>query len=84
MAHVNLLPWRAERRKQREREFYLQLVAACVVGLGVLVLWIFWIGQRLDNQMESNTSLKTENKQINTRKAKDKDREQVRTISIAI
>ncbi len=33
MAHINLLPWRAERRKQREREFFLQLGAAFVAAL---------------------------------------------------
>ena len=50
MAHVNLLPWRAERRKQREREFYMQLGAAFVVAVLVLLLWIFWMNQRIDNQ----------------------------------
>ena len=30
MARINLLPWRAERRKQREREFYMMLAATAV------------------------------------------------------
>ena len=37
MAHVNLLPWRAERRKQREREFYMQLGAAAVAAVLVVL-----------------------------------------------
>lgn len=39
MARINLLPWRAERRKQRQREFYmvLGLAAAAAVVLGFLV-----------------------------------------------
>lgn len=78
MAHVNLLPWRAERRKQREREFYMQLVAAFVVGLGVLLLWMFWMGQRIDNQNERNAYLQTEIKQLDVRIAKIKDLEKVR------
>lgn len=38
---INLLPWREERRKQRQQEFAFMLVAA--VGLGILVWWI-WQG----------------------------------------
>lgn len=78
MAHVNLLPWRAERRKQREREFYMQLVAAFVVGLGVLLLWMFWMDQRIDNQNDRNAYLNTEIKQLDVRIAKIKDLEKVR------
>ena len=83
MAHVNLLPWRAERRKQREREFYMQLVAAFVAALGVLLLWVFWMGQRIDNQNERNTYLQTEIKQLDVRIAKIKDLETVRTHLLA-
>lgn len=78
MAHVNLLPWRAERRKQREREFYMQLGASFVVALGVLLLWMFWMDQRIDNQNDRNTYLQTEIKQLDVRIAKIKDLEKVR------
>ncbi len=78
MAHVNLLPWRAERRKQREREFYMQLIASFVVGLGVLLLWYLWMGQRIDNQNERNAYLQAEIKQLDVRIAKIKDLEKVR------
>ncbi len=78
MAHVNLLPWRAERRKQREREFYMQLAAAFVVAVGVLLLWTFWMDQRIDNQNDRNAYLQTEIKQVDVRIAKIKDLEKVR------
>lgn len=78
MAHVNLLPWRAERRKQREREFYMQLGAAFVVAVLVLLLWIFWMNERIDNQNERNGYLQTEIKQLDVRIAKIKDLEKVR------
>lgn len=78
MAHVNLLPWRAERRKQREREFYMQLGASFVVALGVLLLWMFWMDQRIDNQNDRNAYLQTEIKQLDVRIAKIKDLEKVR------
>jgi type IV pilus assembly protein PilN len=78
MAHINLLPWRAERRKQREREFYMQLGAAFVAALAVLLLWGFWMGQRIDNQNDRNTYLQTEIKDLDVRIAKIKDLELVR------
>jgi type IV pilus assembly protein PilN len=78
MAHVNLLPWRAERRKQREREFYMQLAAAFVAAVALLLLWSFWMDQRIANQNDRNTYLQTEIKQLDVRIAKIKDLEQVR------
>jgi type IV pilus assembly protein PilN len=83
MAHVNLLPWRAERRKQREREFYLQLVAGFVGAVLVLLGWIFWMDQRIDNQNERNAYLQTEITQLDVRIAKIKDLEKVRTHLLA-
>jgi type IV pilus assembly protein PilN len=78
MAHINLLPWRAERRKQREREFFMQLGAAFVAALLVLLLWVFWMNLRIDNQNERNTYLQGEIKQLDERIAKIKDLEKVR------
>ena len=78
MAHVNLLPWRAARRKQREREFYMQLGASFVVALGVLLLWVFWMDQRIDNQNDRNAYLQAEIKQLDVRIARIKDLDKVR------
>ncbi|MRU34713.1 fimbrial protein, partial [Xylella fastidiosa subsp. multiplex] len=33
MARINLLPWRVERRKQREREFDVMLGFSTLVGI---------------------------------------------------
>ncbi|WP_266180695.1 PilN domain-containing protein [Dyella humicola] len=78
MAHINLLPWRAERRKQREREFFMQLGAALVAAILVLLLWTAWMGQRVDNQNDRNTLLQGEIKQLDERIVKIKDLEKVR------
>ncbi|MEI7035709.1 PilN domain-containing protein [Fulvimonas yonginensis] len=78
MAHINLLPWRAERRKQREREFFMQLGAAFVAGLLVMLLWVFWMNLRIDNQNERNAYLQGEIKQLDERIAKIKDLDRVR------
>ncbi|MBA2079543.1 PilN domain-containing protein [Rhodanobacter sp. PCA2] len=78
MAHVNLLPWRAERRKLREREFYGQLGAAFVAGLGFVLLWALWMGARIDNQNDRNAILQGEIKQLDVKIEKIKDLEKVR------
>lgn len=83
MAHINLLPWRAERRKQREREFFLQLAAAFVAAVLVLFVWAFWMDQRIDNQTERNAYLQGEIKQLDERIAKIKDLENVRSRLLA-
>jgi type IV pilus assembly protein PilN len=64
MARINLLPWRAERRKQREREFYMLLLASAVAGVVALFLLIGWMGARIDNQQERNAYLQTEIKSL--------------------
>jgi type IV pilus assembly protein PilN len=78
MAHINLLPWRAERRKLREREFYIQLGMAFAAALVVLIAWSWWMDARIDNQAERNTYLQGEIKQLDDRIAKIKDLEKVR------
>ena len=57
MAHINLLPWRAERRKIRQREFFMQLGASALAAIGVLFLWWFWMDMRIDNQNDRNAYL---------------------------
>ncbi|MGA9421282.1 MAG: PilN domain-containing protein, partial [Rhodanobacteraceae bacterium] len=64
MAKINLLPWRAERRKQREREFYGLLGAAAVGGLLVMFIWVGWMSARIDNQGARNNYLKAEIKTL--------------------
>ena len=78
MAHINLLPHRAARRKQREREFYMQLGVAAAAGVVFLLLWGFWMGQRIDNQNDRNAMLQNEIQQVDVRIAKIKDLEKVR------
>ncbi len=78
MAHINLLPWRNERRKQREREFFMQLGAAFVAGVLFVLLWVGWMGQRIDSQNDRNTYMQGEIKQLDERIAKIKDLEKVR------
>jgi type IV pilus assembly protein PilN len=64
MARINLLPWRTDRRKQREREFYMLLLASAVAGVVVLFLLVGWMGARIDNQQERNAYLQNEIKSL--------------------
>lgn len=80
MAKINLLPWRDELRKQRQREFYVMLVGAAIAAIFVVFVWWYWMGMRLDNQDARNAYLKdqihlldgklAEIKQLETTKSK--------------
>lgn len=60
MARINLLPWRAERRKQRQREFYGMLGLAAVGGLLLSLMVWFYYDRQVSGQNERNTYLQAE------------------------
>jgi type IV pilus assembly protein PilN len=57
MATINLLPWRAERRRQRERDFYGLLGMAAAASVLVWILWGWWMSVRVDDQVARNNYL---------------------------
>jgi type IV pilus assembly protein PilN len=57
MAKINLLPWRAERRKQRQQEFMTMLGVAAAAGVLIsLLIVMYYIGQ-IDGQNNRNKYL---------------------------
>ncbi len=60
MARINLLPWRAERRKQRQREFYAMLGLAAVAGVLLSLLLYFYYDMQVSGQNERNAYLEAE------------------------
>ncbi|WP_454829104.1 PilN domain-containing protein [Pseudoxanthomonas wuyuanensis] len=60
MARINLLPWRAERREQRQREFYVMLGAAAIIGFLLSGLIWFHYDQQISGQNVRNQFLKDE------------------------
>jgi type IV pilus assembly protein PilN len=64
MAKINLLPWRVERRKQREREFYVLLGATAVAGVLAVLLGYLMMGAKIDNQNARNARLTAEIKKL--------------------
>lgn len=83
MAHINLLPWREERHKQRERSFYAKLGMAFVFGLVVVIIWASWEGARIGNQNDRNAYLKSQIHQVDVKIAKIKSLEKVRSQLLA-
>ena len=83
MARINLLPWRTERRKQREREFYMMLAASAVAALIAVGAAYGWMDARIENQNQRNAYLSNEikalDKQIEEINELDKTKSQLLT-----
>jgi type IV pilus assembly protein PilN len=60
MARINLLPWRAERRAHRQREFYSMLGLAAAAGLVLSFLIWFYYDQQVSGQNTRNQFLQSE------------------------
>ena len=60
MAKINLLPWRAERRKQRQKEFTSMLGLAAVFGALVGFLIIMYYNGQISGQQQRNDLLRQE------------------------
>lgn len=60
MAKINLLPWRAERRANRQREFYGMLGLAAAAGLVLSFLIWFHYSQQISGQNTRNQFLQGE------------------------
>ena len=60
MARINLLPWRAERRKARQKEFMGMLGLAAVAGVLASILIVMFYSARISNQEGRNQYLRGE------------------------
>jgi len=60
MAKINLLPWRAERRKQKQKEFGTMLGLAAVIAAGLSFLIVLYYNGQIRGQEGRNTYLNTE------------------------
>ncbi len=78
MAKINLLPWRVERRKQKQKEFITMLGAAAAIAVGLSVLIILYYNGQISGQENRNTYLSTQiaevDKQIEQIKDLDKQK----------
>ncbi len=60
MARINLLPWREERRKARQKQFMGMLGLSAVAGLLTSVLIVSFYSARISNQESRNQYLRGE------------------------
>jgi type IV pilus assembly protein PilN len=64
MARINLLPWRAERRKQRQKEFVSMLGLACVAAVLVSFLIVMYYSGQVEGQQNRNAYLREQIKLV--------------------
>jgi type IV pilus assembly protein PilN len=60
MPRINLLPWRAELRQKRKKEFLVALMGAVIVGAGLVYVSKLTVQGWTSSQSERNEILKTE------------------------
>ena len=58
MARINLLPWRAERRKLRQKEFVSMLGLAAVVAVAISLLIVMYYNGQIQGQQNRNQYLR--------------------------
>jgi len=79
MAKINLLPWRAARRKQRQQEFLTLLGFAAVAAIVLSLLIVMYYSGQIDGQTARNQYLTDQiaivDKQIDEIKELDKKKE---------
>jgi type IV pilus assembly protein PilN len=79
MARINLLPWREERRKQREREFYAILGASFAAAALVSFLAVLYFDGQISGQQARNQFLEQQIQEMDKKLVEVQDLEKTRT-----
>ena len=64
MARINLLPWRAERRKLRQKEFLTMVGFAVIAAIAIAFMISSYYGSQITGQNERNDYLRGQIKQV--------------------
>jgi len=64
MIHINLLPHREEKRKQRKAAFMRLLALAALTGFALVVAYAGFIANKISNQDQRNNFIKAENTKL--------------------
>jgi len=78
MARINLLPWREEQRRDRQRYFMATVLVAAVLGVVLVFIAGFIFDQKISHQELRNEMVKTEIRVLETRIKKIQDLERIR------
>lgn len=60
MPRINLLPWREEERKKRQKDFLVAMGASVVAAVAVIAVTLLAFNQMIDGQESRNQRLETE------------------------
>jgi len=78
MAHINLLPWREELRKQKQREFGTVVGAGAILAALIVLLAHFHVDGLIEVQKQRNAYLQSEIEILNERIGRIKDLESMK------
>ena len=78
MARINLLPWREEQRRERQRQFLSSLLLTAILGVVVVFFAGFVFDQKISHQQARNELVQREIKQLEVRIKKIDELERIR------
>jgi type IV pilus assembly protein PilN len=78
MARINLLPWREEARRERQRQFLYSLMGTLVLGAIVVLMVGLFYDQRISHQESRNQQIQVEINRLEQRIARIKELENTR------
>ncbi len=67
MARINLLPWREEQRRERQRHFLSTLLMTSILGVVIVFLVGTVFDQKIKHQQHRNELVKSEIRKLETR-----------------
>ena len=83
MARINLLPWRDELRKERQKQFQVMAALAAALMIAIILLVHIRVSGIIDNQLSRNNLLEKELKVLDDRIKEIKDLEKEKTNLLA-
>mgnify|MGYP001813505199 CR=1 FL=1 len=78
MARINLLPWREEARRERQRQFMYSLMATLVLGAILVLITGMFFDQRISHQESRNQQIQVEINRLEQRIARIRELERTR------
>ena len=83
MAHINLLPWRDELRKQKQQQFAVVGAGSAILGAMLVLLAHMQMDGLIEKQNQRNQFLDKEIAELDTKIAKIKDMEKTKNALLA-
>ena len=78
MARINLLPWREEARRERQRQFMYSLMVTLVLGAILVLIIGMFFDQRISHQESRNQQIQVEINRLEQRIARIQELERTR------